>query len=143
MRDWKENWELKDARAHHGGSCLDLCEVEGNRLMAAPILFGTDGVRGIAGEYPLERRFVRKLGAAAANIYTQEVRNRKRFFLLGRDTRVSGPWIAQAFAEGAALSGIQVLDVGITSTPSLAYLVPQKKAIGGVMISASHNPAEF
>jgi phosphoglucosamine mutase len=130
-------------RAHHGGSRLDFREVEGDRMTGAPVLFGTDGVRGIAGEYPLEKRFVRKLGAAAGAIYNQEVRGRRRFFLLGRDTRASGPWIAQTFAEGAANAGIQVLDAGVTSTPSLAYLVPKEQVMGGVMVSASHNPAEF
>src|SRR5262245_13437413 len=111
--------------------------------MAPPVLFGTDGIRSIAGQFPLEKPFVRKLGAAAAAIYLQEVRDRKSFFLLGRDTRASGQWIAEAFAAGAKLGGVRVLDAGITSTPSLAYLVPKKQAMGGVMISASHNPAEF
>ena len=69
-------------------------------MSTAPILFGTDGVRGIAGEFPLQKPFVRKLGAAAAALYRQEVRDRKPKFILGRDTRGSGPWIAQAFAEG-------------------------------------------
>lgn len=127
---------------------MDLCEAEGDGLTSdgvssAPVLFGTDGIRSIAGQFPLEKPFVRKLGAAAAAIYLQEVRDRKSFFLLGRDTRASGKWIAEAFAEGAKLTGVRVLDAGITSTPSLAYLVPKKQAMGGVMISASHNPAEF
>lgn len=112
-------------------------------MTEAPLLFGTDGIRGIAGEFPLEKTFVRKLGAAAAGIFLQEVRDRKPFFLLGRDTRASGLWIAQAFADGAAKAGARVLDIGITSTPSLAYLVPKKQVLGGVMISASHNPASF
>lgn len=105
--------------------------------------FGTDGVRGIAGEFPLEKNFIRKLGAAAGDIYRQEVRDRKPLFVIGRDTRASGQWIAQAFAEGAALSGVQVVDAGVVSTPSLAYLVPHKQLLGAAMISASHNPAEF
>jgi phosphoglucosamine mutase len=112
-------------------------------MTSIPVLFGTDGIRGIAGEFPLQKPFVRKLGAAAAGVYRQEIRDRKPVFLLGRDTRQSGQWIAQAFAEGAALEGVEVLDLGVTSTPSLAYLVPKKQMMGGVMISASHNPAEF
>jgi len=106
-------------------------------------LFGTDGVRGIAGKYPLTPHFIRKLGAAAAAVYRRDVKGRKPFFLLGRDTRGSGPWIAKAFADGVRYAGLDVVDVGVTSTPSLAYLVPKRKAIGGVMISASHNPADF
>jgi phosphoglucosamine mutase len=112
-------------------------------VTGVPVLFGTDGIRSVAGEFPLEKPFVRKLGSAAAGIYCQEVRDRQPFFLLGRDTRTSGQWIAQSFAEGANVAGVRVLDAGVTSTPSLAYLVPKKQAMGGVMVSASHNPAEF
>src|SRR5450631_123458 len=122
---------------------MDFREVESHGMSPPPVLFGTDGIRGIAGEFPLQKSFVRKLGAAAAGVYRQEVRDRKAVFLLGRDTRRSGTWIAQAFAEGAAQEDVQVLDLGVTSTPSLAYLVPKKQMMGGVMISASHNPAEF
>lgn len=110
---------------------------------AVPVLFGTDGVRGFAGKFPLDKATIRKLGAAAAAVFRQEVQDRKPNFLLGRDTRRSGTWIAQAFTEGAASSGVRIFDVGVTSTPSLAYLVPKEDMMGGVMISASHNPAEF
>jgi phosphoglucosamine mutase len=109
----------------------------------APILFGTDGVRGIAGKHPLVKPFIRQLGAAAAKIFRQQVSDRSKVFLLGRDTRGSGSWIAEAFAQGAASQGVNLRDAGIISTPSLAYLVPKRKVLGGVMISASHNPAEF
>ncbi len=112
-------------------------------MSTAPALFGTDGIRGIAGDPPLEKSFLRKLGVAAGSIYLQEVRDRKPVFLMGRDTRSSGRWIAQAFAEGVAFTGVRVVDAGVVSTPSLAYLVPKKQMIGGAMISASHNPAEF
>jgi phosphoglucosamine mutase len=111
--------------------------------MSHPRLFGTDGIRGIAGEYPLEKMVIRKLGAAAAAVYREHVSGRKPLFLLGRDTRGSGPWIAQAFAEGAATQKVDIVDAGVISTPSLAYLVPKRKVLGGVMISASHNPAAF
>src|ERR1017187_9365250 len=104
-------------------------------MTQGPMLFGTDGIRGIAGEFPLQKPFVRKLGAAAAAVYSQEVRDRKPTFFLGRDPRQSGPWIAQAFAEGAASEGVQVIDLGVTSTPSLAYLVPKRQMMGGVMRS--------
>jgi phosphoglucosamine mutase len=111
--------------------------------MSHQTLFGTDGVRGVAGKYPLEKATIRKLGAAAAAVYREQVTGRKPIFLLGRDTRGSGPWIAEAFAQGAASQGVRLVDVGVISTPSLAYLVPKRKVMGGVMISASHNPAEF
>src|SRR6185369_16437220 len=71
------------------------------------------------------------------------IHDRKPVMILGRDTRQSGDWIAREFTRGAALEGVQVIDLGITSTPSLAYLVPKKEMMGGIMISASHNPAEF
>ncbi len=109
----------------------------------APLLFGTDGVRGVAGRYPLTRALVRKLGAAAAAVYREQITNRTPVFLLGRDTRSSGGWIAKAFAQGAATHGVKIRDLGVISTPSLAYLVPERRVLGGVMISASHNPAEF
>jgi phosphoglucosamine mutase len=109
----------------------------------APILFGTDGVRGIAGKQPLTKPLIQKLGAAAATIFRQQVTDRSPVFLLGRDTRGSGPWIAEAFAQGAGSQNVLLRDSGVTSTPSLAYLVPKRKVLGGVMISASHNPAEF
>jgi phosphoglucosamine mutase len=112
-------------------------------MSAFPVLFGTDGIRGVAGKHPLEKNFIRRLGAAAAAVYREQVQNRPRVFLMGRDTRESGSWIVQAFAEGASSQGIQLIDAGVTSTPSLAYLVPKRKLMGGVMISASHNPAEF
>ena len=108
-----------------------------------PILFGTDGVRGIAGKYPLEKSLVQKLGAAAAMVLRQQVTGRSPVLLLGRDTRSSGPWIAKAFAEGAGSQQVLMRDAGVISTPSLAYLVPHRNVLGGVMISASHNPAEF
>ena len=122
---------------------MDLREIEGYGVTPAPDLFGTDGIRSIAGQFPLEKPFVRKLGAAAGGIYRQEVHDRKPFLLLGRDTRASGLWIAQAFAQGASPAGVRVLDAGVISTPSLAFLVPKKEAMGGVMVSASHNPPEF
>lgn len=111
--------------------------------MSGTELFGTDGVRGIAGRYPLEPKLVRKLGAAAAWVYRQNHSKRKPYFLLGRDTRASGHWLARAFAEGAASEGVAIHDLGVVSTPAVAYLAGIEKGLGGVMISASHNPAEF
>jgi phosphoglucosamine mutase len=112
-------------------------------MSQTPVLFGTDGVRGIAGKYPLEKALVRKLGAAAAAVVREQVSGRAPVLLMGRDTRGSGSWIARAFAEGAHTQQVKLRDAGVISTPSLAYLVPRRKALGGVMISASHNPAEF
>ncbi len=109
----------------------------------APRLFGTDGIRGVAGTYPLVKPLIRRMGAAAAAIYRSHVKQRAPIFLIGRDTRASGPWLAEAFAQGARSQGVTVRDVGVVSTPSLAYLVPKRRMLGGAMISASHNPAQF
>lgn len=106
-------------------------------------LFGTDGVRGIAGRWPLTPDHIRTLGAAAARVYRHHTREKHPVFLMGRDTRGSGPWIAKAFTEGAHAEGARVIHAGVVSTPSIACLVPRLKMTGGVMISASHNPAEF
>ncbi len=132
--------------AGDGGSRLVFCEEKRNIMpnsRIAPLLFGTDGVRGIAGAYPLQKSLLRKLGAAAAVVFRQHIPGKSSIFLLGRDTRGSGPWMAQAFAEGALTQNVVLRDIGIVSTPSLACLVPDRKVLGGVMISASHNPAKF
>ncbi|HVO33653.1 MAG TPA: phosphoglucosamine mutase, partial [Elusimicrobiota bacterium] len=112
-------------------------------MSATTKLFGTDGVRGIAGKPPLVKPFVRRLGAAAALVYRQHVKNRSAVFLIGRDTRRSGAWLVEAFAAGVRSQGLRVRDAGVVSTPSLAYLVPKRRVWGGAMVSASHNPAEF
>src|SRR5262249_48742726 len=131
-----------DDRIGNGGAGMVLREME-NLLSVAPILFGTDGVRGVAGKTPLDKLLVRKLGAAAAKIFRHQGAGRSPVLWLGPGTRGSGPWIAKAFAEGAGTQQVLLRDAGVISTPSLAYLVPKRKVLGGVMISASHNPAEF
>src|SRR5258708_37366644 len=109
--------------------------------LVPPILFGTDGVRGIAGKFPLVKSLVQKLGAAAAAVLRQQVTDRSPVLLLGRDTRESGSWITKAFAEGAGSQHVILRDAGVISTPSLAYLVPRPEALGGVIVPASPNPA--
>jgi phosphoglucosamine mutase len=106
-------------------------------------LFGTDGIRGIAGQWPLTKAHIRQLGAVAARTYRDHTRTKHPVFLMGRDTRSSGDWIARAFSEGSSAEGARLVDLGVVSTPSIACLVPRLKASGGVMISASHNPADF
>jgi phosphoglucosamine mutase len=104
----------------------------------APRLFGTDGVRGRAGEPPLDPRTVRRLGAALVRALAQE---RPRV-LIGRDTRESGAWIAREFAHGARGSGAEVVSAGVIPTPGVAYLTRAEGFTAGVVISASHNPYE-
>jgi phosphoglucosamine mutase len=96
-------------------------------------LFGTDGVRGTAGRYPLDPPTVRRLGAAL--VRALKVANPK--FLVGRDTRESGVWIEAELAHGAS-----VTSVGVVPTPAVAYLTRTHGYDAGVVISASHNPFE-
>ena len=103
-------------------------------------LFGTDGVRGKAGEFPLDVMTVRRLGAALARALrhgTEPVR-----FLAGRDTRESGAWIERELAFGVASQGGSLISAGIIPTPAIAYLTPRMGFTAGVVISASHNPFE-
>ena len=101
-------------------------------------LFGTDGVRGKAGDYPLDVPTVRRLGAALARSLGHHggaVR-----FLAGRDTRESGSWIERELAFGMAGQGAQYVSAGVIPTPAIAYLTPRLGFTAGVVISASHNP---
>ena len=102
-------------------------------------LFGTDGVRGRAGQYPLDRPTVRRLGAALARALGHL--NSARF-LSGRDTRESGAWIERELAFGIASQGGSLTGAGIIPTPAIAYLTPRMGYTAGVVISASHNPFE-
>ncbi|MDQ6665205.1 MAG: phosphoglucosamine mutase [Acidobacteriota bacterium] len=97
-------------------------------------LFGTDGIRGVAGEAPLDRRTVFAFGRALGKDLKQgEV-------LIGMDTRESGPWIAAQVAAGLAFEGIRTRFAGVITTPGVAYLTRSQPFAAGVMISASHNP---
>jgi phosphoglucosamine mutase len=107
-----------------------------------PQLFGTDGVRGIAGRYPLDPQTVRGLGLALAAVLSDRVGSDKPQVLLGQDTRESGPWIARALAGGLASGGATVAYTGVITTPGLAFLTRHYGFSAGVMVSASHNPFE-
>jgi phosphoglucosamine mutase len=102
-------------------------------------LFGTDGVRGRAGQYPLDPPTVRRLGGALARALSHLNSTR---FLSGRDTRESGAWIERELAFGIASQGGSLTGAGIIPTPAIAYLTPRMGYTAGVVISASHNPFE-
>ena len=110
-------------------------------------LFGTDGVRGIPGTPPLTPDMVRGIAAVAARLLHERgsarVNGRGPFIVVGRDTRGSGPEIMKQLVDGFATSGVLALDLGVIPTPAVSYLTPRLGAIGGAVISASHNPAEF
>ena len=103
-------------------------------------LFGTDGVRGKAGDYPLDVKTVRRLGAALTRALRHG--NEPVRFLAGRDTRESGSWIERELAFGVGVQGGVLTSGGIIPTPAVAYLTPRLGYTAGVVISASHNPFE-
>ncbi|MCM3881554.1 MAG: phosphoglucosamine mutase [Vicinamibacterales bacterium] len=101
-------------------------------------LFGTDGIRGTAGKYPLDVETVRRIGAALVKTLSRSgVR-----LLIGRDTRESGDWIVRELAHGARVEGADVHSIGVAPTPAVAYLTGALRFDAGVVISASHNPFE-
>jgi len=101
-------------------------------------LFGTDGIRGVAGEYPLDPRTVFALGEALGADITANARGDEVLF--GADTRESSDWIAATVAAGLAHRGIRSRYAGVITTPGVAWLTRNGPFAAGVMISASHNP---
>ena len=101
-------------------------------------LFGTDGIRGIAGEPPLDPTTVFAAGLALGHSLRKATSAPR--VLLGRDTRESGPWIAATFAAGLRDAGTQVESAGVVPTPAVAFLARSHGFHAGVVISASHNP---
>ena len=114
-----------------------------------PRLFGTDGVRGIPGRYPLDEGTVAEIAEAAARVLCNERRSQERqdgqapWILLGRDTRDSGRALGRWLVEGFAAAGCRTRDLGVIPTPAVAYLTPRLGALAGAVVSASHNPAKF
>ena len=111
-------------------------------------LFGTDGVRGIPGQPPLVPDTVRGLAFEAAKLLLARAGRRANgdapLILLGRDTRGSGPRLYKSLVEGFAAAGCRAMDLGVVPTPAVSYLTPRVGgAVGGVVVSASHNPAHF
>ena len=104
-------------------------------------LFGTDGVRGTAGRYPLDRDTVARLGAALVRVLAPPD-GRPLRILVGRDTRESGPAIERALARGAGAAGASLTSAGVIPTPAVSFLTASVGFDAGVVISASHNPFE-
>jgi phosphoglucosamine mutase len=101
-------------------------------------LFGTDGVRGKAGEYPLDHETVARLGGALVRAMRQDGRPLR--FVLGRDTRESGEWIERELARGVHSAGAEITTAGVIPTPAVAYVTRSMGFDAGLVISASHNP---
>ena len=107
-------------------------------------LFGTDGVRGIANT-ELTCELSMSIGRAAASVLSDDSHSSRHrpTFVVGSDTRASSDMIESALIAGLCSMGADVIQLGVVPTPAVAYLVGKYKADAGVMISASHNPAEF
>lgn len=104
-------------------------------------LFGTDGIRGVAGEYPLDPSTVYAFGVALADDALRHAHGGEPArILIGADTRESGPWIAATVAAGLASRGVPADYAGVITTPGVAYVTRTGPYAAGVMISASHNP---
>ena len=106
------------------------------------ILFGTDGVRGVANK-DLTNELAMKIGMAAAEILLKRAGDQRPTVMIGRDTRASGDMLEAALTAGFCSVGVNVLSVGVVPTPAIAYLVGKYGCEAGVMISASHNPCEY
>jgi phosphoglucosamine mutase len=109
--------------------------------MIAPMkkLFGTDGMRGEAGQFPLDAATLREAGRSLAAHLAERLGRAPRV-IAGRDTRESGDWIERAFLEGARAAGARAESAGVITTPGVAYLARTLPADAGVVVSASHNP---
>jgi phosphoglucosamine mutase len=101
-------------------------------------LFGTDGIRGVAGEFPLTRESTFLIGRALGHDLIRG--NAKPRVVIGQDTRESSRWIADRVWQGLASVGVVVQSAGVITTPGVAYLARSQHFDAGVVISASHNP---
>ena len=101
-------------------------------------LFGTDGIRGVAGEFPLTKQSTYMIGRALGHDLIRTITNAQA--VIGQDTRQSSAWIADRVAEGLAAVGVDVHSAGVITTPGVAYLARSRAMAAGVVISASHNP---
>ena len=101
-------------------------------------LFGTDGIRAVAGEAPLDPKTIYAVGVALA--HQLKANAHEPTVVLGMDTRESSGWIAAALTAGLVHGGATANSAGVVTTPAIAYLARKHKFSAGVVISASHNP---
>jgi len=105
-------------------------------------LFGTDGIRGVANIFPMTPEMVLSIGKATAHVFKEKCGKKKPKFVIGKDTRLSGYMIENALTSGIVSVGADVLLVGPMPTPAIAHLTKSLNADAGIVLSASHNPAE-
>lgn len=101
--------------------------------------FGTDGIRGLVGQWPISADFMLRLGRAVGSVLTREGKERPNV-LIGKDTRISGYMFEAALEAGLVAAGADVGLLGPMPTPAVAYLTRSMRAQTGIVISASHNP---
>jgi phosphoglucosamine mutase len=106
--------------------------------METRTLFGTDGIRGMAGNFPLDRKTTRTIGRALGHYLARTHKNPQ--VVIGEDTRESSRGIAECVAAGLAEASVRVESAGVITTPGIAYLARTRNFAAGVVISASHNP---
>src|SRR3989441_5823529 len=104
--------------------------------MAPPRLFGTNGIRGVVGK-EINVDFSYKVGSSAGILF------RPGPVAVGRDGRTSGMMLCEGVVAGLLSQGCDVTDYGLTTTPAMQFLVKKEKAVGGLMVTASHNPPEY
>ncbi|MGP8003702.1 MAG: phosphoglucosamine mutase [Smithella sp.] len=103
-------------------------------------LFGTDGIRGIANQYPMTTEVASNVGRAIAHLSKKEGHTPR--ILIGRDTRLSGDMFESAIISGICSMGVNAISVGVIPTPGIAFLTHDMRADAGIVISASHNPSQ-
>src|ERR1044072_389370 len=101
-------------------------------------LFGTDGIRGEAGRFPLDAATVKTIGFSLARHLAETIP--EPVIIIGRDTRESGEWLEQALIAGASEAAVACRSAGVITAPGVAFLTRKLEASAGVVISASHNP---
>ncbi len=101
-------------------------------------LFGTDGVRGVANEYPMTSEMAMNIGRATAHLFKKK--GHRPNIVVGKDTRLSGYMLENALVSGICSMGVNAIMVGVIPTPGIAYLTASMRADAGIVISASHNP---
>ena len=103
-------------------------------------LFGTDGIRGIANEYPMTAEIALNIGRALA--YLSKRKGHSPRIIIGKDTRLSGDMFESALISGICSMGVHAISVGVIPTPGIAFLTSIMRADAGIVISASHNPMQ-
>ncbi len=106
-------------------------------------LFGTDGIRGIANKFPLTCEMIQKMGISAGCYLKAKYPDTEYTVVIGKDTRASSDMVITALISGLLSTGVDVVYLGTTTTPSISFMVKNHSLSMGIMVSASHNPAEY